>query len=142
MPSRPIAVGPGTLTIGVAGTMKDLSARVTSVKLVPSVDTDDAVNVLSGDTYPGDRTETWAITGTILQDLGTVEATTAFLFEHRGEQMPFELVPNAEAGIPFAGNLVVEAIEMGGDVKTRPTSDFEFALVGPPVMGDAVPAGG
>lgn len=139
MATRPIAVGPGTLTIGEPGTLKDLSMRVTSARLVPSVDTEDAVNVLSGDTYPGDRTETWAITGTILQDLGTSEDTTRFLFEHRGEQMPFEFVPNTTAGVGFTGELVVEAIEMGGDTKTRPTSDFEWSLVGDPQMSAATP---
>ena len=129
-----ITVGPGTLTIGETGTMSTLSSQITACRLVPSVENEDPLNVLSGEQAPGDRSESWALTGTILQDLGAVESTTEFMFEHRGQQMPFEFIPATAAGKAFSGQLVVEAIEMGGDVKTKPTSDFELQLVGEPTL--------
>lgn len=132
-----ITIGAGTLTIGEAGSLKDFSAQVTSCTLTPSVDVGDPVNVLSGEQAPGDRSESWALSGSILQDLGATDSLVEWLFEHRGEQHPFEFVPSTSKGKRVSGELTVEAVAIGGDVKTKPTSDFEFTLVGEPELGDA-----
>ncbi len=129
-----ITVGPGTLTLGVEGTLATLSSQVTACRVVPTVDNEDPIDVLSGEQAPGDRSESWALTGTLLQDLGATDSTTEFLFEHRGEQMPFEYVPATAAGKTITGEVTVEAIDMGGDAKTKPTSDFEWQLVGFPAI--------
>lgn len=135
-----ITVGPGTLSIGATGSLTDFSSQATSVKLTPSVDNGDALNVLSGEQIPGDRTESWTLDGTFVQDYGSAGVTTKFLFDHRGETMDFSFVPvNATATDAITGKLVVEAIDIGGDVKTTPTSDFSFVIVGAPVLGTATP---
>lgn len=136
MPVNYITVGPGTLEIGATGSLTDFSSQCTSVKLTPSVDNGDALNVLSGEQIPGDRTESWTLDGTFVQDYGSAGVTTRFLFDNRGTTMDFEFTPvNATAADVITGRLVVEAIDIGGDVKTTPTSDFSFVIVGAPVLG-------
>lgn len=129
-----ITVGPGTLEIGATGTSLDFSSQCTSCKLTPSVDNGDPINVLSGEQVAGDRSESFTLDGTFLQDLGAT-GTTEWLFAHRGETMPFVYVPSTAAGRQIDGELVVEAVDIGGDVKTKPTSDFSFILVGAPTIG-------
>lgn len=137
MATNAIAVGPGTFTIGAELLLTNFAGQVTSLKVVPSVDYDDDINVLDGGTVTGDRKESWTVSGTLLQDFGSTDSKTEFLFEHRGEAMPFVFTPNSSMGKEIRGSLVVEAIEIGGDVKTKPTSDFEFKMVGAPVISAA-----
>jgi hypothetical protein len=129
-------VGPGTLTIGSSGALMDFSAQTTSVKLTPSVDNGDPINVLSGEQVAGDRTESFTLDGTVLQDLGA-DSRAEWLFLHRGETHPFEFVPATAAARKISGSLVVEAVDLGGDVKTKPTSDFSFVVIGEPTIAAA-----
>ena len=135
-----ISVGPGTLKIGLTGSLTDFSAQCKSVTLTPSVDNGDPINVLSGDSIPGDRTESWTLDGTFIQDYGSAAGTTTqFLFEHRGETMDFEFTPvTAQATKKVTGQLVVEAIAIGGDARTTGESDFSYVIVGAPIL--AAPA--
>lgn len=132
MPVKTMKLGPGELSIGGTTSPTVFSSQARSVKLVPSVDRDDDEYVLSGEQVEGDRTETWALEGTFVQDVGATDSTTEWLFDHRGERHPFTFVPNTATGVGFTGEIIVEAIEIGGDAMTKPTSDFEFALIGPP----------
>lgn len=129
-----ITVGAGSLTIGATTDLTNFSGQVTSCRLVPSVDQGDAINVLSGESVAGDRTESFTLEGTLLQDFGSTESTTEWLFEHRGETHVFEYTPSTAKGRKVTGSVVVESIEIGGDVSTKPTSDFSFTLVGEPVI--------
>lgn len=133
-----ITVGAGSLTIGASTDLTVFSGQVTACRLVPSVDQGDAINVLSGETVAGDRTESFTLEGTLLQDLGATESTTEWLYENRGETHVFEFVPSTAKGRKITGSLVVEAIEIGGDVSTKPTSDFSFTVVGAPAIGAVV----
>lgn len=142
MPVQTVTVGPGELTIGAATALMDFSSQCTSCTLTPSVDTGDQLNVLSGESVSGDRTETWALSATLLQDFGADDGTTEWLFDHRGEDHPFTYEPNSAKGKTIKGTLTVEAIAIGGDVKTKPTSDIEFALVGSPTIETAGGGGG
>jgi hypothetical protein len=132
-------VAPGLLSIGAAGTLQDFSAQCTSCKLTPSVDNGDPINVLSGEQVPGDRTESFTLDGTFLQDLGT-DSKTEWLFENAGQSMPFVFTPSTTAGRSINGTIVVEAIDIGGDVGGKPTSDFSFIVVGRPTIGAATEA--
>lgn len=133
-----ITVGPGTLQLGETGTTLTFETQVTSCRVVPNVENEDAVDVLSGEQAPGDRSESWTLSGTLLQDLGATDSTTEFCFENRGTEMPFVYVPSTAAGKQIEGTVTVEAIEMGGDAKTKPTSDFEWNLTGSPTITDVV----
>ena len=139
MAIQTITVGAGTLTLGEAGTLKQFASQVTSCRLVPEVDTGDPVNVLSGEQAPGDRSESWTLQGTLLQDFGNIDSTTEWCFSNRGIEFPFEYVLNTAKGRSITGTVTVEAIEIGGDVKTKPTSDFEWTLIGEPTIGDVEP---
>ncbi len=121
-------VGPGVLTIGADTELTHFESQVTSCRLVPSVDNDDPINVLSGEQVAGDRTESWALEGSILQDLGGTESKVEWLFAHRGETHPFTFIPNNVQAKQITGDLQVEPVELGGDVKTKPQSDFEFVV--------------
>lgn len=129
-----ITVGPGKLTIGASSDLTTFEGQVTSCRLVPSVDQGDNIAVLSGESVAGDRTESWSLEGTLLQDFGSTGSRTEWLFNNRGETHVFEFEPSTAAGKKFTGSLVVEAIEVGGDVNTKPTSDFNFKVIGSPVI--------
>lgn len=128
-----ITMGPGTLVLGPVGTSKSIESQVTNARCTPSVERGDALNVLSGESVAGDRTETWVLAGTIVQDFGNAAGVWQYCFEHRGESLEFVFVPNTAAGRQVSGTVTVEALEVGGDVKSKPSSDFEWQIVGDPV---------
>lgn len=130
-------VGAGTLTIGASGDLTNFSSQITSCKLEASADLGDTIYVLSGESVAGDFSETFTLTGTMLQDLGAT-SKTEWLFNNAGETHVFEFVPSTAAGRRITGSLVVSSpAEIGGDVRTKPTTDFSFTVVGKPVI-DAV----
>ena len=88
MAVKVLTVGPGTLSIGADLNLTNFESQVTSCRLVPSVDNDDPINVLSGEQVAGDRTESFALEGSFLQDFGSLGSTTEWLFQHRGETQP------------------------------------------------------
>lgn len=137
MAVKVLTVGPGVLTIGATNALMNFESQTTSCKLVPSTDSDDPINVLSGEQVAGDRTESFTLEGSFLQDFGATGSTTEWLFTHRGETHPFSFTPSTAAGKKITGSLVVEAIEIGGDARTKPTSDFEFQVIGAPVIATA-----
>jgi hypothetical protein len=129
-----INVGPGVLSIGEPDALVAFQSQTIGCRLVPSVNRGDAINLLDGSTVAGDRTESWQLRGNHLQDLGAQDSRTEYLFTHRGQEQPFTFTPSTAAGTSFSGVLIVEAVEMGGDAKTKPTSEFQFDLVGSPSM--------
>ena len=132
MPLQIMEMGPGVLQIGETGTLTDFAVQVTSATLSPEVDNGDPIYVLSGDTAPGDRSESWTLTGTLQQDFGHANSVQEFCFTNRGKTLPFKFTPNKALKKTISGRLTVEAVEIGGDVRTKPTTDFEFALSGEP----------
>ena len=124
-------LGPGSLLLGDAPG-SEFSVACTAVTLEPSVDTDDDLVVLSGDTLPGEDTFTWSLNATLLQSY-SVGGLTDWLFDHRGEVVPFTFTPRTSHGRAWTGEVKVRPMSVGGDVKTRNTSDVEFPLVGEPV---------
>ncbi len=134
-------VGPGTLTIGSDAALTNFSSQCRGAKLVPSVGKGEPIDVLSGEQAPGDRTETNTLVVTLQSDFGHTNSKTEWLWEHRGEVHDFVYIPNGQLGRRITGQLTVEPIEIGGDVKTKPSAEVTFDLVGDPVFDDA-PGGG
>lgn len=122
--------GPGKLTLGAAGTLKTLTAQVRSCTLEPSVDTGDSIVTLSGESVGGARTESFALTGTILQDLGATAGITEWLYSNAGTTQPFVFTPSTASGKQITGSVVIEAISIGGEVGSVLESDFEWQTVG------------
>lgn len=129
-----ITVGPGVLNLGAPASVRAFASQCTKCTLTPKVDTSDPINVLSGEQVAGDRTESWTLDGTILQDLGAVTSLVEWLFTNRGTTVDFEYTPASAKTRGVRGQVQIEAVPIGGDVKTKPTSDFSFQLVGEPEL--------
>ena len=131
----------GVLTIGEVGSLTVLASQCPQVELVPSVKREDPIEVLSGETAGGDRTESWQLKGKLIQDIGHTDSVWEFCFTNRGKDMPFEFTPNTTSPTPktLRGTLTVEAITAGGEVGKANQSDFEFELVGTPVLAAVAP---
>lgn len=138
MPVKAPTVGPGSFTIGAAGALTNFSSQMRGGKLVPNVTKGDPIDVLSGEQAPGDRTEENTLVVTLQSDFGYTGSNAEWLWEHRGEQHPFEYVPNSTLERKISGTLVVEPIEIGGDVKTKPSAEVTFDVIGDPIFGDIV----
>jgi len=138
MPISSYKMGPGVFTIGTAPL--DVSCQVTSLAVTPTenVTTEDAVHVLCGDTLPASDTVDYSFTvgGTVLQDLAAA-GVVDYTWTHMGEEVPFSFIPNTAADREVSGTCRIVPLTIGGDVSTRPTSDFTWAVIGTPVFAAA-----
>lgn len=132
-------MGPGSLVLGDVGSPKSFSSQVTNCRITPSVDKGDPINVLSGEQVQGDRDESFVLAGTFVQDFGTLNGLSEWTWDNRGDDLAFVFIPNTAAGRQISGTVTVEATEIGGDVKTKPSTDFEWTLVGAPTLGAVAP---
>lgn len=123
-------LGPGTLTIGETGTEQEFGSQVTNVLLEPSVEEEDNIPVLSGEELEGEETETYVLSGTILQDYSGIASSLVWCKENAGSVLSFVFVPSTDAGLQITGEVKIRSVSIGGDVKTRNTSDFEFKGIG------------
>lgn len=123
-------LGPGFLTFGATGDEQEFGSQTTATLLEPSVDEEDNIPVLSGEELDGDETESYVLSGTFLQDYTGMTSLLVWCKENAGTVLPFKFVPNSEGGLQITGNVKIRAVSIGGDVKTRNTSDFEFKGVG------------
>jgi hypothetical protein len=129
-------LGPGTLKFGETGTTTEFAAQSTNVRLSPSVNEEDAIPVFSGEELDGDDTVSWVIAGTLLQSFDKAGllywANTNAL-----TVVPFDFVPSLEQSeFGVRGDAKIVPLEIGGDVKTRNTSDYEFKVIGAPEFYD------
>lgn len=123
----------GTLTLGTApGT--EFSCQATNVKLTPSADeTGDPVETLCGDKISAETKTSWVLAGTSIQDFDDPDGFVLYCFENDLLEVPFSWQPNALSGT-WSGTVQIKAVEIGGDVNTRLTTDWEW-----PVMGSGIP---
>lgn len=140
MPIQSYKMGPGLLKLGAAGVL-DVSCQVTALTISASenVDETDPVPVLCGEELPGDTTVTytWAMAGTLLQDL-TALGVVDWSWTNKGATMAFLFVPNTVAARKVSGSIRVAPIAIGGEAKTRPTSDIEWTILGTPVFASGI----
>jgi hypothetical protein len=128
---------PGVLTIGATGAPLDFSGRCTKVNVTWKVDQGDDVLVLSGETLAGDRGYTATLEATVLQDDlqpgagGLVE----YSWTNKGAQVPFTFAPYNN-GRAITGELLVDPLDVGGDVGKKNTADLKWACVGEPELVD------
>lgn len=128
--------GPGTLTFGETGTPTEFGAQCTNVRLSPSVNEEDTITVLSGEEIAGDDTIDWTVAGTLLQSFDKA-GLIHWCYENRLTTVPFKFIPNnEESEYGWQGSAKIVPLEVGGDVKTRNTSDFEFKCIGEPTPYD------
>jgi len=138
MPTKAQKLGPGLLAFGSAGTALDLTAQVTNCRVTPSVNREDPTPTLDGGALAGETTYTWVLNATLIQDL-----TDAGMFDYswgnRGDEVPFEFTPSTTAGRTVTGVVIVDPLELGGDVgKKNNTTALEWTLVGDPDLGSGL----
>lgn len=119
-------LGAGTLKFGSTGDEQEFASQVTAVKLSPTINEEDDIDVLSGETLDGDETEEWTLNGTFLQDYSGLASLIVWCKENSGITMPFVFTPTTEAGLTVKGKVKIRPVEIGGDVKSRNTTDFDF----------------
>jgi len=137
MPVQVVKVGPGTIKIGEVASEVDFTAQVLSATVSWGKDKEDDRKVLSGETVPGATTRSATVACTVFQDL-VASGLVPYSWANKGEQVPFEYVPNTVAGKKITGTVTVEPISVGGDVDSDAESEFEWDFVGEPVLDDVV----
>lgn len=127
-----LPLGPGLLTLGESGTLKEFAARTTAVTIEPNYSDGDVVHFLDGSEDREADEETWTLKGTFQQEL-TTDALEDWCLTNAGQTMPFTFVPSGtETSKHYSGQVRVRAVAIGGDVKKKNTSDFEFPMIGKP----------
>lgn len=129
MPAKSHKLGPGSLTFGETASRVEFATRLRSVAVEPEVDEEDPIPVLSGDEIVGDDEESYTLTGSILQDYDK-DSLLVWAHVHAGKVVPFEFTPDNDKALGVKGQVKVRRIQIGGDVKERNESDFEFMGVG------------
>lgn len=140
MPPESYKMGPGTLTLGVGAT--SFAQQMRSFTVIPGeqVDSEDDIEVLSGDTVEGEDTVTleFSVKGKVLQDL-TTAGFVSYTWTNASDEVPFVFRPRNDVARQVAGTVRIVPVSIGGDVKARMESDFDWKCVGAdPVFGDYV----
>lgn len=123
-------LGPGSLIIGDTGSTTEFAPRCKSVAIEPETDQEDDEFALDWGTIEGDTTDTANLTGTLWQ---TYDSTALIKWAHDNhlKVLPFEFIPDAGTGAwKVTGKVQITRIAIGGDAKTRNTSDFEWKIIG------------
>lgn len=132
-------VGPGTFTIGAADLA--VQAQVTSLEVswAESVTTGEDLQFLDGTSLAGEESATYraSIAGNVVQGLGS-GGFVAYCWAHKGEEVEFTFAPSTAEDMQVTGICRVVPITIGGAAKSRPRSDFTFAVIGDPVLA-AIP---
>lgn len=135
MPVRSDKLGPGVLTFGETASEREWAGQLTKCLVEPTTDTEDSIPVLSGEEVAGDTTDSAELSGTVLQSYDK-DSLLLWAHQHHGEVMPFKFVPNAGAELQVTGTVQIQRLAIGGDVKTRNTSDFTYTIIGDYELGE------
>lgn len=134
MPANTTTIGPGSLVIGETGSPLEFSCQVTEATVEWDVDAEDDVALLCGDVEGGDEVFTASLSATLYQDLGAESSIVSYTWEHKGDVVPVTFVPSTAAGQQVTGNVRLRPINVGGEARTKATSDVEWPFVGEPTL--------
>jgi len=119
----------GVLTLGTD--QVSFACQATNVRVTPTYDDDgDPLETLCGDTVPAGKKESWVLAGTSVQDFDDPQGFLSFCWDNRMQTVDFTWAPNQDGAPTYTGQVVVLALEEGGDVNVRLTTDFEFDVSG------------
>lgn len=125
--------GPGTLQIGEVGSPIDLSCHVNSARITASKDQGDTTTKLCGTQRPGKITYEYSLTGNVDVDSEDPDGFFALSQAAPGTQQPFTFTPDSATETTATGTVIIDPLDFGGDeFGDDLTSDFEFAMIGPP----------
>lgn len=126
-------LGPGSLTFTVDGAEADFACQVTTIKITTDSDSDDPIPVLCGQSVAGDSTDTFALEANFLQDYDK-DGCIDWSWLNMNKEVPFTFVPNSARQLEVSGVVQVKAMEIGGDVKKKNTSEVEWPIIGTPTL--------
>lgn len=129
---KPQKLGRGRLTFNPGSAAQEFAAMTTNTVLKPELKTEDAVALLSGESYVEAGEMKGSISGTIYQEYSKASLIN-WILENAGKEVEFEFVPTSEASLGYKGKCTITPVEIGGDVGKANTSSFEFPLSGAPV---------
>jgi len=135
LPGTVKKLGPGDLTVGAVGSALDFSGRCTSAQLTWKVDQSDDTPVLDGTTLAGDRTYTATLEASVVQADLTVGDLIDYSWANKGTSVPFTFTPYT-GGRSITGTLIVDPLDVGGDVKKTNKHDIKWSCVGEPTLVD------
>lgn len=138
MTVRSYKPGPGTLSLGLVPLEVSGQIKNCRVEASETVDTAEAIPVLSGEELAEDDTVSYRFTlaGTALQDL-LADGLVDWTWINRGTPQPFTFVPNDLEARAVTGTVRPIPMTIGGDVGARAEADFSWAVIGDPTFGDA-----
>lgn len=119
-------LGPGIFKITDTSDGRDFSADLTKAQLNPSNSSDDPTTYLDG-SEETNTTTTWTFEGTVGDDFSDT-GLAVWLFDHKGETLPAQFVPNKTSKIQWTFNVTIAPIAIGGDVKAKNTNDLSLAV--------------
>lgn len=121
-------LGPGQLTFGEVGTESEWGAQVTACTLEPETDEGDSMFFLDG-SEDSDETTSYTLTGSLAQ---SYDETSLLIWakENAGTSLPFTFRPRSDKPLVCTGTVKIRAVSIGGDVRTKNTSDFTFTGIG------------
>lgn len=132
-------LGAGTLTVGTVPL--DISAQVVGATLASSLDTGDAITVLTGEQLTSGATTESTLSGSIILDPNT-GGIGEFSWTNHGLVVPFDFTPNTASGMTVTGELMMTRLDIGADeYGALMNPDFEWTVVGEPAVtwGTAAP---
>ena len=133
-PRRQIeTLGPGSLVFGATGSVLDISCQVSNAVIEFDKDTEDDETMLCGDVIAGDRVYTAQLNFVAKQDY-QLDGIIDWTWKHAGEQVPFEFIPRLTSSASVTGQVIVDPVNIGGDVKSRNNSEAEWNIVGMPAF--------
>ncbi|MGQ4553264.1 hypothetical protein ACUIAJ_03915 [Dermabacteraceae bacterium CCM 9519] len=120
----------GSLYLGETGSGREAGIDATKVELKTSNATGETFNYLTGSAQKDGGEEEDTLTGEVVQDY-TPEGFLKWTWDHHGETMPFEFIPNKENGkLKFTGHVTITRLSVGGDVNKPNPASFDWECVG------------
>jgi hypothetical protein len=111
------------------------------VRITPTHDEDgDATETLCGDVLPPVKQRSDVLAIAAVQDFTDPAGFQAFTWQNDLAQLPFTWAPSGDTGPTYSGTVEILAVEIGGDVGTRLTTEAEWNIVGPVAVGYPAPA--
>ncbi|MEU3475350.1 hypothetical protein [Rhodococcus sp. NPDC006774] len=143
-PKRPIhTLGPGSLVINAPGggsVALDISCQISNLVISAKGDSEDPTPTLCGGAVAGARTYAWTMAGAVFQDV-QADGLIDWTWRNAGAETGFTFIPDTTGQAKVTGTVMVDPVGLGGDVKKRNTSEFEWNISGDPVF-TAQPATG
>lgn len=125
MAAKSHKLGPGSLKFGETGSEVEFATRCRSVAVEPEVEEGDRLPVLSGDETDEIDSESYALSGSVFQDYD-LDSLLVWAHVNAGAVVPFTFRPDNDKALAVRGEVRVRRLRIGGEVKERNESDFEF----------------